>query len=143
MIEIHRSALVLVQAKQLYHLINDIEAYPQFLDGIASASVIDRSETQMLGQLVISKAGFERTIVTRNTLQAPTLIEMNLEQGPLEYLNGIWQIKPLDEQGCRVSLDLRFSAMKGLKGMAFNHLFKQVADGMVDSFVSKAHELYS
>ncbi len=143
MIEIHRSALVLVRADQLYHLINDIESYPQFLDGISAAEVIERSEEHMLGRLIISKGGFERTIVTRNETIEPSSIEMNLVEGPLDYLKGHWQIKALNEQGCRVSLDLSFSPMKGLKGIAFNRVFKQVSDAMVDSFVTQAHELYA
>ena len=138
MIEIHRSALVLVRAEQLYQLINDIESYPQFLDGIRAAKVLEQSEHHMLGQLVINKAGIERTIITRNTLTAPTSIAMQLEQGPLEHLTGHWQIFPLSDQGCRVHLDLSFAALKGLKGFAFNQVLKQVADSMVDSFVKRA-----
>lgn len=142
MIEIHRSALVLVPAEHLYHLINDIESYPQFLDGVSSAQVLERSPTHMLGQLTIKKAGVERTMVTRNRLTEPSTIEMALEEGPLDYLNGIWRIKSLNDTGCKVSLDLQFNPIKGLKGMAFSALFKQVADKMVGSFVEQAQRAY-
>jgi ribosome-associated toxin RatA of RatAB toxin-antitoxin module len=143
MIEIHRSALVLVSAEKLYNLINDIEAYPHFLDGVTQASIVESSPIEMVGRLVIKKAGIERTLVTRNSLIHPSRIEMNLEEGPLDYLNGIWSIKPLNETGCKVSLDLKFSASKGLKMLAFSTLFKQIADNMVGSFVDRAHELHS
>jgi ribosome-associated toxin RatA of RatAB toxin-antitoxin module len=143
MIEIHRSALVLAPADKLYHLINDIESYPQFLDGIAAAEVIESSPTEMLGRLHVKKAGVEKTLVTRNNLVEPSRIEMNLEEGPLEYLNGIWNITALNENGCKVTLDLTFSSGRGLKRMAFNAMFKQIADGMVGSFVDRAHSYYS
>lgn len=143
MIEIHRSALVLVSAEKLYHLINDIESYPEFLDGISQAEVVEASSEHMLGRLLIKKAGIEKTIVTRNQLTEPTRIEMTLEEGPLEQLHGVWSIKPLNDDGCKVSLDLSFSSGSGLKRMAFNAMFKQVADSMVDSFVTRAQSLHS
>jgi len=142
MIEIHRSALVLVSAENLYELINDIESYPQFVDGVSSASVIESSSSEMLGRLIIKKAGIERTLITRNTLVHPSVIEMNLEDGPLEYLSGTWRIKALNETGCKVSLDLQFNASKGLKALAFSAMFKQVADSMVGAFVERAHNIY-
>lgn len=141
MIEIHRSALVLVSAERLFSLINDIESYPAFLDGVAEAQVLSQSETEMLGKLVIRKAGVERTLVTRNQLTNPSRIEMVLEEGPLDALTGIWSIQALNDQGCKVSLDLSFSAGSGLKSFTFNRVFKQVADSMVNAFVERAHSL--
>lgn len=142
MIEIHRSALVLVSAERLFQLINDIEQYPAFLDGVAQAKVLEFSGNEMLGQLTVKKAGVEKTLVTRNQLTQPSQIIMNLEEGPLEYLKGVWNIQALHENGCKVSLDLEFKAGRGLTGLAFNRVFKQVADTMVSAFVDRAHALY-
>jgi len=141
MIEIHRSALVLVSAEQLYDLITDIEQYPQFLDGVVAARVLEAGAGQMLGELTVRKAGFERTLVTRNTLVRPCSIEMNLAAGPLESLTGLWQIKELGATGCKVTFDLTFNAGQGLKATAFTLMFKQIADTMVSAFVSRAHGL--
>lgn len=141
MTEIHRSALVLVPAERLFALINDIEAYPAFLDGVAHAEILSQEENEMLGKLVIKKAGIERTLITRNQLKAPESIEMKLEDGPLDDLRGVWTIRPLNEHGCKVSLDLNFSAGSGLKSLAFDRVFRQVADNMVNAFVERAHAL--
>lgn len=143
MIEIHRNALVLAPAEHLYSLINDIESYPQFLDGVSDAMVLESSDTHMLGKLVISKGGIEKTLVTRNQLTHPSSIEMILEEGPLDYLKGIWSIKALGDAGCKVSLDLHFKAGKSLKGMAFGVMFKKIADQLVASFVSRAQAAHS
>ena len=142
MIEIHRTALILAPAKVVYDIINDIEIYPIFLDGVVSAKILEQSSTHMLGQLVIKKAGVEKTIVTRNQLVEPSSIEMTLEQGPLDSLTGTWTITPLSDQGCKVAFDLRFSVKKGIKAMAFGAVFKQVANNMVDAFVQRASEIH-
>jgi ribosome-associated toxin RatA of RatAB toxin-antitoxin module len=138
MIEIHRNALVLASAEHLYNLINDIESYPLFLDGVKAAHVLECSEQHMLGKIVISKAGIEKELITRNQLVYPSRIEMSLEKGPLEYLSGTWSIKALGDEGCKVSLDLRFHAEKSIKGMAFGMMFKKIADQMVAAFVARA-----
>jgi ribosome-associated toxin RatA of RatAB toxin-antitoxin module len=143
MIEIHRTALILAPATVVYALINDIESYPEFLDGVISARILEQSDVHMVGQLVIKKAGVEKTIVTRNQLVAPTKVSMTLEQGPLEALSGIWSITPLSADGCKVALDLRFSVAKGIKAMAFGAVFKQVANNMVDAFVERVNHLHA
>lgn len=139
--EIHRSALVLTSAEHLYAIINDIESYPSFLDGVRRARVVSQTPTQMLGELTLAKAGFERTITTQNQLTAPTRIELALHDGPLNSLAGVWSIQPLSDTGCKVSLDLSFDAGGGLKAKAFEMLFKQVADSMVEAFVTRAKAL--
>ncbi len=143
MIEIHRSALVLCPVEHLYHLINDIHDYPLFLDGVSSAKILEQSESEMLGLLVIKKAGIERQIITRNRLEAPNHIDMVLEEGPLDKLTGQWRIEALNDTGCKVSLDLQFNALKGIAGLAFGKVFKQVADNMVAAFVDRAHDTYT
>lgn len=142
MTDIHRSAIVPHSAETLFDLINDLPSYPEFLDGIVAADVIEASETHMLGRMVVRKAGIERTVVTRNRLERPTRIELNLEQGPLKRLHGVWSIKPLGDHGCKVALDLSFETESRLSAIAFGPVFKQVADRMVDAFVQRACELY-
>lgn len=142
MIEIHRSALILVNAQSMYRIINDVARYPEFLDGVIAGQVIEESATHMIGELTIRKAGIERTVRTRNELTEPTCIDMALLKGPLENFSGVWRITPLSEQGCKVSLDIQFDAAKGLASIAFGAAFKQVANNMVDAFVNRAHELH-
>ncbi len=142
MTDIHRSALVPHSAETLYHLINDLASYPEFLDGIVAAEVLEVSEYHMVGSMVVRKAGIERTLVTRNRLEPPHRIELKLERGPLKQLDGVWTLKPLGEEGCRVTLDLSFETEGRLTALAFGPVFKQLADRMVDSFVRRADDLF-
>lgn len=140
MTEIHRSALVPHSAETLYDLINDVAAYPEFLEEVVAADVLVASETEMVGRMVVRKAGIEKTLITRNRLQRPHRIELILERGPLKSLNGVWTLKPLGDNGCRVSLDLRFETEGKLTALAFGPIFKQLADRMVDAFVRRADD---
>lgn len=41
---VERSALVAYSAQQMFDLVNDIEAYPQYMDGCVGARVLARGE---------------------------------------------------------------------------------------------------
>lgn len=142
MTDIHRTALLPQTADTMYELINDVASYPEFLDGIVAADVVEMSEHHMVGRMIVRKGGIERTLVTRNRLQRPHRIELTLEQGPLKALHGIWTIKPLGENGCRITLDLHFETDGRLAAFAFGQIFKHIADRMVDAFVRRAEQLY-
>lgn len=142
MTEIHRTALVPHSAETLYNLINDVGSYPQFLDGVVEAQALESTETEMVGRMVIRKAGIERTLVTRNQLERPHRIQLQLVEGPLKTLSGLWTLTPLGDDGCRVSLDMSFETDGRLMAMAFGPILRQLADRMVDAFVQRANELY-
>lgn len=135
---IYRSALVPVSVEEFYQLINDVERYPEFLDGVVKGEVLEQSDTEMLGKLVIRKAGLERVLITRNKLEPYRSIQLNLEQGPLTSLFGEWTLTPIGELGCKVTLNLEFAAQGSFKDRAFGTLFKPIADSLVDAFVSRA-----
>lgn len=141
MTKIHRSAIVPRSVETLYRLINDVEAYPEFLDGVIAGRILEHSDTEMVGQMVIRKAGLERTLTTRNRLTPPNRIELTLVDGPLKSLKGVWQLAPLGDSGCKVTLDLQFQTSGKLTAMAFGPVFRQIADQMVSAFVKRANEV--
>lgn len=141
MTKIHRSAIVPHSVETLYDLINDVESYPEFLDGVVSGRVLESSDTEMIGQMVIRKAGIERTLTTRNRLSPPECIELTLVDGPLKSLTGVWRLTPLGTSGCKVTLDLQFQTSGKLAALAFGSVFRQLADQMVGAFVQRANEL--
>lgn len=138
---INRSALVMHSAKQMFDLVNDVASYPQFLDGCVGVDLLEQSETHMVARLHLRKAGLSYQFVTRNQLQEPGLIELELEDGPFEHLRGRWLFTPLREDASKVEMQLDF-AISGIKGKALGGLFSQVAGNMVDSFCQRAEQVY-
>jgi len=138
---INRSALVMHSAQQMYDLVNDVKSYPQFLDGCVGVDLLEQSDCHMVARLYLRKAGLSYQFITRNQLQAPDLIELELEQGPFEHLHGKWYFKALREDACKVEMQLDF-AISGLAGKALGGLFSQVAGNMVDAFCQRAEQVY-
>ena len=62
---IHRSALVEYSVEHMFDIVNDIEQYPQFMQGCISAKVKSQSEHELIGELCLSKAGIRQCFTTK------------------------------------------------------------------------------
>lgn len=142
--QIRRSALVAVTPERMFELINDVERYPEFVPGCTQASVLERSADSLRARLTVGSGMLHTSFVTRNRLLPPHAIHMELDEGPLKSLNGIWSLTPVSApgiSGCRVELDLSFEVQGGLKGLALGPVVERMAASLVDAFVARARQL--
>ncbi len=142
MTRVERSALVLHTAEEMFDLINDVEAYPQFLPWCASVDLIRCEETELVATLHLAKAGLKYSFTTRNRLERPEKMTIELVEGPFASLSGVWTFTPLSAEACKVHLDLSFDFSGRLTGMAMSKVFNQVATTLVEAFVSRADKVY-
>lgn len=139
---VERSALVHYSASQMFNLVNDIEAYPQFMDGCAGAKILARGDDWVEARLELSKAGVSQSFVTRNHLVPPHSMSMKLVDGPFKYLRGVWRFLALGEQACKVTFELEFEMQNRLLGMAVGKLFESVSTKQVDALCARAKQVY-
>ena len=142
MTTISRSALLPYSADQVFELINDVSAYPQFMDGCVGAEVLSESDDAMVARLDLSRAGVRQSFTTRNALQRPIEIKLELVDGPFEAFTGRWTLLALNEEACKVSLFLSFTLNSSVLGAAAKQLFNGAANSMVDSMVKRAKVVY-
>ncbi|MGK3115189.1 type II toxin-antitoxin system RatA family toxin [Candidatus Pantoea formicae] len=142
MAQISRSALVPYSAEQMYRLVNDVDAYPEFLPGCTGSRVLDNNGNQMTAAVDVSKAGISKTFTTRNTLISNQSILMQLVDGPFRKLTGGWHFTSLGDDACKVELSLDFEFTNMLVEMAFGRIFKELANSMVQAFSQRAKEVY-
>ena len=140
--KVQRSALVMYSDQAMFDLVNDVANYPAFMDGCQSAEVFEHSDKAMVARLDLKKAGVKTSFMTRNSLSAPTTIEMSLEDGPFKTLRGVWQFKALTPEACKVSLDLEFEFNNMAVGLAASKLFSTMANELVDSLCRRADQIY-
>ncbi|MGK2915333.1 MAG: type II toxin-antitoxin system RatA family toxin [Porticoccaceae bacterium] len=139
---IDRSALVNYSPEMMFDLVNDVAAYPAYLDGCVAATVISSSAEEMVVRLDLSSAGVRQSFTTRNRLLRPHTIEMSIEEGPFRHFRGAWGFKALDGRACKVSLSLEFELKNRLLGKAVGALFAQVANNQVSAVVLRAEVVY-
>jgi len=140
--EVNRSALVEYSAEQMFTLVNDVAAYPQFLPWCKNATVLEESETELKGKIDLSKAGVKQSFTTLNTLDRPNSISMQLVEGPFSKLTGGWEFKALAENACKVSLQLEYDFSSAVLRAVVGPVFNQIANTMLEAFVKRASEIY-
>lgn len=142
MAQISRSALVMFNCQQMFDLVNDIDAYPQFIPNCAKASSNHINDNEVEGSLLIKKAGIEKWFTTHNKLLPGKSIELTLVNGPFKFLTGQWVFTELDSNACKVELQLEFEFSSKMIELAFGKIFNQVAVNMVNAFSQRAKVVY-
>lgn len=143
MTTITRSSLVMYTPDQMFDLVNDVEAYPQFLPWCRDSRIISKNEDVICATLDIAKGGIHHAFSTRNTLDHGNSIRIELIDGPFRHLEGYWQFTTIgDNQGCRIQLDMDFEFSTRLLDLALGPVFTQISGSLVDAFCKRAHEIY-
>ncbi|MFC4699581.1 SRPBCC family protein [Glaciecola siphonariae] len=140
--KIKKSALVAYSAMQMYDLVNDVNAYDKFLPGCRRSEVLEQSEHHMLAKMLLSKAGVNQELVTRNSLTPGRQIDMDLADGPFKSLSGGWRFTPLSDEACKIELELDFTFTSKLVEFAFGKVFKALTNNMVHAFTERAKRVY-
>jgi len=142
MTKIKRSAIVPFSAQQIYDLVNDVNAYSEFLPWCASSQILEQSETSMRATLEVQKGKFRQTFTTENSLTAPDSIIMRLLDGPFSKLLGEWHFVALGEDACRVSFELDFAFNNKFLAISLGPLFRKIANTMITAFAQRAKAIY-
>jgi ribosome-associated toxin RatA of RatAB toxin-antitoxin module len=136
--EVKRSALVNRPAAEVFELINDIESYPQFLPWCTHARVVSRSSTEIVATIGVRQGSLSGEFTTRNQLLPVHTIRMHLVSGPFRTLAGEWQLTPIEPEGCRVELNMRFAFANPVAGLLLEPKFAHTLGSLVDAFVARA-----
>lgn len=139
---IERSALVPFSDSQMYDLINDVASYPQYMDGCVGAEVLESSEQELVARLDLNKMSMNQSFVTRNQLTPPSLMTMELEEGPFDFLRGRWEFKALTSSACKVTFKLEFQFANKVMGKAAGKVLGGVANDLVDGLCKRAERIY-
>jgi ribosome-associated toxin RatA of RatAB toxin-antitoxin module len=142
-IEIRRSALVKYSPAQMFDLVNEVEAYPKRFSWCAGAEILERRDDVLVARLDLKFAGFRQSFTTRNTVDRPTRLKMDLVEGPFSRLEGVWDFLALGDEGCKVAFALDFDYAGRLGGGALKLGFQGLAGRMVDDFCREAERVYA
>jgi ribosome-associated toxin RatA of RatAB toxin-antitoxin module len=135
---VNRSALVPHKAREMFVLVNDVTAYPEFLPWCKSAEVHSQSDDVVEVTLELKKGAISKTFTTRNLRREFESIDLALVGGPFKHLRGGWRFKDLGDDGSKVSLDLEFEFESRLTDMMFGPFFEDICNSLVDAFSKRA-----
>lgn len=142
MTTISKSALVSHTPEEMFKLVDDIEAYSEFLPWCGKATEISRDGQNVEASVLISHSGFKKEFTTQNKNTAFEKIEMHLVNGPFKNLDGIWLFEPLGDTACKVSLNLEFEFSSKIISVSLGPVFSKIANSLVDAFIKRADKVY-
>jgi len=139
---INKTALIPYSAAKMYDLVADVDSYQHFLPWCGDSKILSQTDDEVQGQVRIQHMGMDKTFTTLNRMQKNKMIEMRLIDGPFKQLQGFWRFDSLDENACKISLDLEFEFSNKIMSLAFGPIFSQIANSMVDAFCKRAIAVY-
>ena len=139
---IDQSALLPYPAGQMFALVNDIEAYPEYMEGCIGAEILETTGKQVTARLDLGKVGLRYSFTTRNTLVEPESMTMALVEGPFRHFEATWTFRALNENACKVSLKMEFEFATGLVDAVMKRLFDTTSRNLVNAVCQRAQERY-
>ncbi len=139
---VNRSALVPYSAQQMYALVEDVAAYPQFLPWCTGAKVHGQTDIELTASISLGVGALHTEFKTRNALQPPDSMTMDLLDGPFSSLQGRWDFASLGDAGCEAQLQIEFEFSSAAMDLLFGAGFEKICNELIDAFVRRANELY-
>ena len=128
--------------EQVFDLVNNVAAYPEFMHWCRGSSVEKISDTEVDATVVVGVGGVRRSFTTRNRISRPERIAMELVDGPFDKFSGHWSFAPAPRGGCVVELNLQFEVTSAPLDMLFAALFEEMAHSQVAALVSRADAVF-
>jgi ribosome-associated toxin RatA of RatAB toxin-antitoxin module len=139
---VKRTARVAHTPEQMFDLVNDVERYPEFLHWCRGARIDLKQGNTIEATLEIGMLGFHQSFRTRNTLQRPERIGLDLVSGPFRRLRGDWRFSAAVGGGTDIALTLTFEVTMSPFGLVFARIFEEVAASQMSAFIERAREIY-
>ncbi len=139
-----KNLLVPFTSQQMYSLVNNIEAYPEFLPWCIGTKVHERSSNQVKATLDLGKGPIKHSITTLNTMRPFDEILMQYVAGPFKQCVGKWQFMQQNSgDSCQVIFEMQYEFNSKLKALTLEPVFAPIANSLVDAFIQRAHQTYA
>jgi coenzyme Q-binding protein COQ10 len=142
MITYQENRILPFRAKDLYHLVSDIEQYPTFLPWCIAARINSRTDTLIIAELGIRFGAFSSFYTSRVQLTPFSHIDVTLEKGPLNHLTTLWQFIPFNPTTTNIKFDLSVELQSSFLEKALKTIFTEKAQTIMTAFEKRAYHLY-
>lgn len=139
---VKRSALVPYSARDMFLLVDDVAAYPEFLPWCRTSTVHERTDSFVEATLELQKGGMSNEFTTRNSREEFSRLGIALIGGPFRTLDGGWAFEEIGNEGCKVALALKFEFESMFVDMMFGAFFEDTCNSLIDAFARRAGQVY-
>ncbi len=126
----------------MYKLVEDVDAYPEFLPWCRDVEVHVREGNVVEATLELHKGKISRRFRTRNTMQPTESMRLELVSGPFRHLAGGWSFQQLGDAGSKVTLHMEFEFDSRTLDLMIGRFFEGICNSLVDAFTRRADTIY-
>lgn len=135
-------------AAQMFDLVSDVEAYPQFLPLCTALRVLRRTEEGereiFVAEMQVGFKAIRETFKTRVTCDRPTKhILAEYIDGPFRYLKNSWAFRDTaDGHGAHVDFHIEYEFKSRMLSLLMGSMFDQAFHRFADAFEKRADKVY-
>lgn len=138
----HRETRLLPYSpEQMFDLVANVRAYPEFLPWVVALRVREDSPTDTLADMIVGFKGLRETFTSRVKKSRPDWILVDYVEGPLQRLRNEWRFRP-EAQGCAVDFSVDFAFRSRVFEKLAGAVFDAALRRMIGAFEARAVELY-
>lgn len=141
MAQVNKSVLVEHPAGAMFALVDQVEDYPAFLPWCGGTEVKWRDAQTTVATIHIDYMGVKQSFTTENNKQAPTEMNLSLQNGPFSHLQGHWRFLALGETACKIEFSLNYTFSSRVLETLLSPVFNHIANTFVDAFVARADKV--
>ncbi len=123
--------------QQAFDVVNDIEAYPEFVPWCSSAKIVSRDSGVVVASLSFRVGLKTLQFTTRNISTPYSAVDMSLVDGPFRCLEGRWRFDP-SGPGTNIACEVDYEFASTRANALFNLFFPRLMGFLVSSFVNRA-----
>src|SRR5574340_743419 len=140
---VEKIVLVPHSAEQMFNLVDRVEEYPEFLPWCGGASVSELDGTTVHATVHINYHHIKQHFTTENVRTPPHEIDITLQDGPFQHLDGSWRFIALSDSACKIEFRLRYELSSKLLEKLVGPVFHHIANSFVDAFIQRAEKVYT
>ena len=131
-------------AKQLYDIVIDVEAYPEFLPWCLSSRIVKKhDDNNFNAELTVGYKAIDEKYISRIQAEYEKKIISTAISGPFKSLDSSWYFKNIDKKQCRVDFMIEYQFKSFFLDKVMGSLFKKATIKMLDAFEQRARNLYN
>ncbi|MET0250345.1 MAG: type II toxin-antitoxin system RatA family toxin [Sphingobium sp.] len=129
--------------QQMFDLVADVAAYPQFLPWVSAIRVRSNDDAQMVADMIVGFKGVRETFTSRVNKHRPDHVRVDYVDGPLKHLHNEWRFRDDGQGGTLVDFEVEFEFKNRLFEMLAGQFFDKALRKMIGAFEERAAALYA
>ncbi len=145
MTSFEKVALVPFSQKEMYDLVANVAAYPDFLPWCHQVDILDSGVNSQVVRIVLSQHRLNLSLTTLATFQPETSLHLKqVEASFLSSFEGQWDFAPATDTpvACHVTFTVNYCFPNFMAELALSPFFGMVVRMLPSLFINQAHKIY-